>query len=238
MINKHTFIHKLNNVSQIELKINDQVFKPTATSHFLIKASNENIKKPGTLLDLGCGIGVVGISIYLNGIITKLFSSDLSEEAIVLTEENSKLLNINIDARVGDKFECWNNLKFDYIINDVSGVSEDIAIHSEWFKNVPNNSGKGGSNHILNILKEAKNYLTNGGKLFFPIISLSNHEEILSKANQYFSNVKHLTRNEWFLPKELEDKIEILKELKANQNITYQEKFGKIVCFTDIYEAF
>lgn len=222
----------------IDLKINDEVFIPTATSDFLIKASIKAIENPGSLLDLGCGNGIVGISLFLNNVITKLFASDLSNDAIKLTEEN--LFKFDIDALVkcSDKFESWDGFKFDYIINDVSGVAEDIAKYSTWFKNVPNNSGYDGTNHVVNIIKKSKKYLNKNGKLIFPIISLSNAELILKNAKEHFNTVNELSSDHWFLPSELAEEIDILKKLKNNKAIYYDEKFGKIVCYTKIYEAF
>ena len=222
----------------IDLKINDEVFIPTATSDFLIKASIKAIENPGSLLDLGCGNGIVGISLFLNNVVTKLFASDLSKDAIKLAEEN--LLKYDIEALVkcSDKFDSWDNFKFDYIINDVSGVAEDVAKHSSWFKNVPNNSGFDGTNHVIDIIKLAKKYLNKNGKLIFPIISLSNEELILKNAKKYFDKVNELSSDKWFLPSELSEKMDILKKLKKNNAINYDEKFGKIVCSTKIYEAF
>ena len=222
----------------IELDVNDKVFYPTATSLFLIDAAKKNIYTSGKLLDLGCGIGIVGIALYKNGLVKKLFASDISEDATKLTIKNASLLNIPIDVICGDKLAVWESNKFDYIINDVSGVSDKIAKYSLWFKNVPNDSGEKGARNTINILSSAKKYLNKNGKLFFPVISLSDVDYILDCANSEYKNVNFLSRNEWFLPAELTAKKELLEDLKSKKFINYSHKFGKIICYTDIYEVF
>ena len=240
MKNKSTFTYKLKGKLEqlINLKINDKVFIPTATSDFLIKASLKAIEKPGYLLDLGCGNGIVGISLYLNDSVYKLFASDLSKDAIKLTKENLSRFEIEAEVKCSDKFQLWNNFKFDYIINDVSGVAEEIGKYSTWFKNVPNNSGYDGTKHVINIIRESNKYLNENGKLIFPIISLSNVDLILESAKDHFNTVNELSSNEWFLPDELAYQMNVLKKLKDDKAINYEEKFGKIICYTKIFEAF
>ena len=222
----------------VELEVKNEVFYPTATSHFLINAAKDNIKTSGNLLDLGCGIGIVGIAVYLNGVVEKLFASDISKNATILTKKNALSLNVPIEVICGDKLECWRDQKFDYILNDVSGISDEIAKHSLWFKNVPNNSGKRGADNTVDILLNAKKYLNKNGKLFFPIISLSDIDYILEEASSHYKNVKLLSRNEWFLPPELESKMDVLEDLKLKKYVNYSKKFGKVICYTDIYQAY
>ena len=52
--------NKLNNLKTL---VNKNVFVPTGTSDLLIDASTKIIKSNKTILDLGCGNGIVGISI-------------------------------------------------------------------------------------------------------------------------------------------------------------------------------
>ena len=91
----------------VELEVTNEVFYPTATSQFLINAAKDNIKTSGNLLDLGCGIGIVGIAVYLNGVVEKLFASDISKNATILTKKNALSLNVPIEVICGDKLECW-----------------------------------------------------------------------------------------------------------------------------------
>ena len=76
--------------------------------------------------------------------------------------------------------------KFDYILCDIAAIAEKVSEFSPWYKNCENNSGKDGTNHIVNVLKKSKKYLNPKGKLFFPIISLSNEKKILNVAKRNF----------------------------------------------------
>ena len=54
--------YKLSN-NKSNFLIQNKVFVPTGTSELLIEATEKVIKKKKKILDLGCGSGIVGISI-------------------------------------------------------------------------------------------------------------------------------------------------------------------------------
>ena len=57
-------------------------------------------------------------------------------------------------------FEKWGSIKFDYILNDVSGISNTIAKKSTWFKKiVPCDTGVNGTNLSNKIIRNSKKYL-------------------------------------------------------------------------------
>lgn len=224
--------------TSFDLHWNQSAFKPTATSDFLIKAICENTSEPTDhLLDLGCGIGVVGIAVIKHDISVRLSASDLSPDAVALTKHNCHLNDIDVDARVSDVFSDWANTKFDIIANDISGIAEDVAKKSSWFNNVPSNSGSKGTNHVVKVIQQAKKYLNIDGVLYFPVISLSNTEQILETAKRNFGSVTKLSSNSWFMPDDLAKDTNFLEAQADLGNITYESKFGKIICYTDIYSA-
>ena len=233
------FDYKLPEINTIiNFKIGDKAFIPTATSDFLIKACTKEMKIPGSILDLGCGVGIVGISLALMGRASEVHASDLSDHAIDLCEKNAESHNVIMNAKIGDSFEPWAGHSFDYIIDDISGVAEKIAEKSEWFSNVPCASGQDGTKLVVKVLEKALDYLKPGGRVFFPAISLSNCEKIISAAQSKFKNVIKIQSNKWFLPDDLAKDIALLNALKAEGNITFENKFGKVICFTDIYMAY
>ena len=64
---------------------------------------------------------------------------------------------LTADIREGNLFDPWSDKKFDYIINDVSGISSVIAKNSPWFGDeIPCDSGEDGSNLTVSIIKKAK----------------------------------------------------------------------------------
>jgi HemK-like putative methylase len=219
-----------------ELSYDNNCFIPTATSDFIINACLKNFTSANKLLDLGCGIGVVGLTLSHFMKIKSLHSSDISDEALNHCKMNSQKHNISNNIRHGALFEPWENEKFDLIINDISGISEDIANVSPWFKFAPCDSGSDGLKLTKKIINQAKNYLSENGNIIFPVISLSDHQELLRYADTKFKSLKKLSSNKWFLPDDMSEKHDrILKKLKDKGIIYFEEKFGKKVCFTDIY---
>ncbi|MDC3163067.1 methyltransferase [Candidatus Pelagibacter sp.] len=143
----------------IKLLTSKGVFKPTETTKFLIEAITKNFpKRKVDILDLGCGNGVVGIYLLKKFKNIKSMSfADKSEKAIINAKENCKLNKIlkkKVQFFKSDVFESINDLKFDIIINDISGISHKIAKISDWFKNVPCESGDDGTRLTLKVLKK------------------------------------------------------------------------------------
>ena len=59
------------------------VFDPNTTTDLLINAVKKTISKPKKMLDLGCGTGVVGLSLWLEGLAKEpICASDLSGPSV------------------------------------------------------------------------------------------------------------------------------------------------------------
>ena len=222
----------------IVLSLHQDVFAPTGTSDEIIKAVSGNILKPGSLLDLGCGSGIVGFVLHRMGIVSKLHASDISFQAINLVRKNAEKNNIECEARNGAVFAPWVGEKFDYIVDDISGISQEIADISPWFKNTMCESGKDGADLVVEAIKQAPAYLSDGGKFFFPVLSLSNVDRIISTASSVFKNVERISHKVWALPDEMKPHMEKLKDLNSKGFVEYEEKFGLILWYTDIYVAY
>ena len=233
------YVYKLKgSEAKIELNFSEDVFYPTGTTKALIDAVEKIVERPGRLLDLGCGSGVLGIVLEKLGLINdSLYASDLSQNAVDCTIKNAQMHNIPHEVRAGSLFEPWNNEKFDYIVNDVSGVAAEVATLSSWFENVPCASGADGTDLVVKVLSEAPKYLSEGGLFFFPVISFSKVENILSAAKQSFSKVERLTHNQWPLPDDMKIHVDKLHEIKEKGHIDFEEKFGMIIWYTDVYVA-
>ena len=228
----------IDNNREILLNLPDGVFVPTGTTTNLINAVKGYLKEPGKVLDLGAGSGVVGIALYLNSLVkSPLYASDLSERSIECIQKNAEIHQIPVVTKTGSLFEPWNGNTFDYIVDDISGVAEEVAALSQWFDNVPCQSGVDGADLVIRVLQEAPEYLNPGGVLFFPVLSLSNSERILNTAHQHFGQVKLLRHEEWPLPKEMYQHMETFNRLRAEGYIQYEEKFGMMLWSTDIYAA-
>ncbi|MBL6841621.1 MAG: methyltransferase [Pelagibacterales bacterium] len=215
---------------------NDTVFKPTRTSVLIIKGIEKNKKiftKYKTLIDLGCGTGILGIS--LKNIFKKIdvTFADQSSKAVNLTKKNLKFNKIESSTFKSDLFKNIPKKNFDIIINDVAGISNFFEKIGFWYnKNIPCNTGLDGTLKTIEFLnsipKETK-------IIVMPLISLSNIKKIKSFLVKKKLKYKLVLKEFWPLPKKLLIKhSEKLKNLKKKNFIDYNKKFGMYLAYTEI----
>ena len=60
-----------------------------------------------------------------------------------------------------------------------------------------------GSDLVIEAITNAPNHLNEGGKFFFPVLSLSNSKKIVKAASETFTKVQRISHKEWRLPDEL-----------------------------------
>ncbi len=133
---------------------------------------------------------------------------------------------MTVDCRQGSVFEPWEGMTFDLIVDDISGVAEPIARASRWYPPpVPSEAGRDGSRWVLRVLAEAPDHLSPGGRLVFPVLTLSDERRILDEARRRFCSVE-LLEEEWYpLGEELRAQLELVTEL-ANEGVVRIEKRG------------
>ena len=214
------------------------VFTPNATTTLLIQAVRDSISTPATLLELGCGTGVVGLALHRSGLIkTPVYASDLSEPAVLCSRENFAHHDCPAEVRYGSLFEPWVDERFDVVVDDISGIAQDVAAVSPWFQGVPCDTGEDGIDLIADILRNAPAHLNVGGSLFFPVLSLSNVDKLLQTARENFATVQRVGRQDWPLPADLKVHLPLLRKLAAAGSIKLEEKFGMVLCYTEVYRA-
>ncbi len=111
-----TFEFKVNNV-KLKFKSVSGVFSfgsPDRASVVLVRNFPEGAS--GDLLDLGCGYGFIGISLKLKNPDINLFMSDINERAVEYAKMNAKDNNVLAVVKVGDGFEPWKDMSFDFIV--------------------------------------------------------------------------------------------------------------------------
>lgn len=213
------------------------VFQPNLTSKLLLKAALKHLNvQYRDVLELGCGSGWITKQLLdeFGHQTHNWFLSDISEEAIVESNTNLVPPLETRDIRVGDGFSPWVGDKFDFVINDIAGIADEIAIASDWYNGVPFKAGVDGLLNTRNVLADLRSYLNPNGVFVAPVISLSNVVEYRELLSQTFGEVIFENKTPWPLPESLSVQSALLQKLKKDENIILEEKYGKVLAFTEV----
>ena len=179
------------------------VFTPTATTRLLCSVALDVITPGDKVLDLGCGSGIIGLEILRQNLgLSGLCMSDISPQAVQKAQANARSLGLDVDVRTGSLFQPWLENSFDVIVSDVSGVIPEIGAELGWFDSVPNDSGDDGTALAGAVIAGAPEFLSTGGVLLMPAISLSDEAELLNRMRSVFSSVSRLAEARLPLPRE------------------------------------
>ena len=220
------------------MKKDDKVFTPTGTSKVLVEAIIENVKEKKKILDLGCGCGAIGLSLFKNNIVKEpIYASDISKEAVSNFTTNSEKYNCKSVVKQSHLLNEWEEGQFEMIVCDVSAISEEVAKFSNWFDVTSCKTGADGSVLMKEIFENVEKYIKKPGHFYFPIISLSNVDLIKEYSFSKFKNIKKIKRFNWPLPEEMLKHFKTLKELKEKKFVDFKEVLGMVICYTDVYEV-
>jgi HemK-like putative methylase len=171
----------------IELEQDDSVFAPTLTTQVLTAQIDRAQVQGRDVLDMGCGSGPIAIALARAGA-RRVVAVDLMAEACDLARRNVARNGVadRVTVLQGDLFEPVRGMKFDLIVDDVSGVAEEVARISSWFPEGVPAGGVDGTVHTVRMLRHARDHLAPGGQLLFPVLSLSRAQEVIRVAREVF----------------------------------------------------
>jgi methylase of polypeptide subunit release factors len=222
----------------VHIQVDEGVFYPTETSKIFIDHLRDKNYRTRSVLDLGCGCGVVGIILAKLGVFDTLSASDVSREATVNALRNAAAHSVSLEAKTGSLYEPWNGRQFDMIICDVSGVAEELARASSWFgDSISCNSGPDGTALLSQIILETKRYLAPGGTALFPVLTLSNHQKLVSLLRDEFNTAEEVASKQFYLPKDISNQHELIKRLNDANSIDVEDKFGFYLWKTSLYQV-
>jgi methylase of polypeptide subunit release factors len=168
------------------LRVQKDVFIPTRVANTLLE--HISVPRDGTVLDVGCGSGVLGLGLCKKGG-GKLVSIDPNPEALKLSEENSQYNEIeNAEFFLPEDFfekESQFCGEIDCIVANLPQVPENFGC------------GENGNQHFLNWVERGKTLLSKNGIMYLPIVSFSAPSQSLSEIRKHYDveNVK-----EFFFP--------------------------------------
>ena len=170
-------------IKKINQKIRKQEFEfYTASGVFskekidkgtLILAENMIIEKNNKVLDLGCGVGILGI------VAVKLFNadvvmSDVNKRAVMLAKMNAKLNNVKAKIYQGNLYEKIKNNDFDVVLS-----------------NPPQTAGK---EICFKLIEQSNEHLKNNGNLQLVARHNKGGKTLSKKMEEVFGNVRVIAK--------------------------------------------
>lgn len=151
--------------------INENVLIPRPETELIVDNILREDLENKTVLDIGTGSGAIAISLALESK-AKIYASDISNEALKVAKINAKNFNASVEFFNSNLYESIEK-KFDYIVSNPPYLSEkeyeevDKILYKE--PKVALVGGKTGYEIYIEIIKESKKYLNEGGKIFLEI---------------------------------------------------------------------
>ncbi len=136
--------------------------------------------EPQNIIDVGCGYGVIGItlaSLYKNSSITMV---DINDRAVKLSNENAKINNI-INAKAYES----------YLFDEIDCIKVDVIL-----SNPPIRAGK---KVVFDIIEQSYTKLRDGGELWYVIQKKQGAASSIKKMEEIYSKVETITNKKGYL---------------------------------------
>lgn len=193
--------------------VNENVLIPRFETEELVENTINYLnllgKKDLKILDIGCGSGVIGLTLKQKYPTSEVDLLDISEKAIEVAKQNAKNLNLDVNFIKSDIFENVDK-KYDLIISNPPYIKDEEEIEDIVKNNEPNialYAGKDGLDVYKKILKEVKYYMNDPCLIAFEI-GMTQKEDLINLTNKYLDNVIIETK------KDLSDKDRMIFILK------------------------
>jgi len=135
--------------------------------------------KRGSILDLGCGYGPIGITLGLEHPERQILMVDVNERAVLLAKQNAEQNNVpNVKVKQSDGFLKVDKKHFAAIVS-----------------NPPIRAGK---NVIYNLFKESWSNLLVGGELWLVIQKKQGAPSAIKYLSTIFNEVEIVTRKKGY----------------------------------------
>ena len=158
----------------MQLRVDKRVLIPRPETEELVELIlSENLKNNLRVLDIGTGSGAIALALAKNRPDWTITAVDISQDALDIAEENAKLNSADL---IFIKSDCFSEIssKYDIIVSNPPYISredqEEVGLnvlHSE--PHLALFADEDGLAIYRKIAEEAKDYLTDGGKIYLEI---------------------------------------------------------------------
>lgn len=184
-----------------EFIINENVLIPRFETEELVentvKYSKEFFKEPVDIIDLGCGSGVIGLTLEKKISTNSVDLIDISDKALEIANKNCEKLNSKAHVFKSDMFENVEK-KYDIIISNPPYIRDDEEIEEIVKNNEPSIAlygGRDGLDFYLKILSSIKPHMKERCLIAFEI-GMNQQAQIRSLIQQYLDNVEVICKKD------------------------------------------
>lgn len=158
----------------MQLKVDERVLIPRPETEELVELIlAENPEDKLKVLDIGTGSGAIALALAKNRPDWSVTAADISQDALELASENASNQNLNIFFKKSDCFAEISE-KYDIIVSNPPYISREDesevglnVLHSE--PHLALFADEDGLAIYRRIVEDAKDYLTDGGKIYLEI---------------------------------------------------------------------
>ena len=181
--------------------VNKNVLIPRFETEELVEKTIEYINKyfnePIDIIDLGCGSGVIGLTLENKVSTNSVDLIDISKEALEVTKQNIENLNSKANTIESNFFENIDK-KYDVIISNPPYIKTNEEIEDIVKENEPHlalYAGDDGLDCYKEILKSIKPHMKDKCIIAFEI-GADQKEDIINLINEYLDNIKIETKKD------------------------------------------
>ncbi|WP_157981052.1 50S ribosomal protein L11 methyltransferase [Pseudidiomarina insulisalsae] len=167
-INEHT----------IALEQRAGVFAPSA--HGLYFAENVSFAAGESVIDVGCGSGVLAILAALQG--AHVTATDIAANATALTQANAQRNGVNVETFTGGFF-AGQQRSYDVIVANLpQEIVAPTAMLEAHTQRSEIDGGLRGNDLVVEMLQQAPAYMHASSRLYLPLHTLSDYQHTLAEA--------------------------------------------------------